>query len=180
MKKTMLVLIVLVLCIPVIALAQQTGGLPALRADLEALQTNLQNQINNLQNQINSIPAGPPGPAGPAGPPGAANGISYAVHGYVRYDGTTSPVFVEGFSVTHDETGKYTIAFLPNFLTRPNCTVSPYQARDVTQCNIDSISTRYLVYICYADDYEYNSTVEGWILKTHHLEDTSFQFICVE
>jgi hypothetical protein len=72
MKKTALALIVLVLCIPVIAFAQQTGGLPALRAALEALQTNLQNQINALQNQINSIPTGPQGPQGPAGPAGPA------------------------------------------------------------------------------------------------------------
>lgn len=70
MKTTVLVLMVLVLCIPVIALAQQTGGLPALQSELQSVQTNLQNQINTLQNQINSIPAGPPGPAGPAGAAG--------------------------------------------------------------------------------------------------------------
>ena len=72
MKKAILVLFVLVLCIPVIALAQQTGGLPALESELQSLKTNLQNQINTLQNQIKGIPAGPAGPPGPVGPQGPA------------------------------------------------------------------------------------------------------------
>jgi hypothetical protein len=76
MKKTVLIIIVLVLCIPVIALAQQTGGLPALRADLDAVKTDLQNQINNIQ--LKPGPPGPqglPGPAGLQGPAGPAGPI---------------------------------------------------------------------------------------------------------
>ena len=71
-KKIVFTLIALVLYIPVIALAQQTGGVPALREELQAVKTDLQTQINTLQNQIKSIPAGPQGPAGPAGPQGPA------------------------------------------------------------------------------------------------------------
>lgn len=61
-KKIVFTLIALVLCIPVIALAQQTGGLPALKAEVEAVQTNLQNQISNIQ-----LTPGPQGPIGPQG-----------------------------------------------------------------------------------------------------------------
>src|SRR5262249_21304883 len=56
-----------------VALAQQTGGLPALEkrvADLEQKVADLQNQIDNIQ--LTPGPAGPAGPAGPVGPQGPA------------------------------------------------------------------------------------------------------------
>jgi len=70
MQKTVLILLVLVLCIPVVAFAQQAGGLPALQSELQATQTNLQNQINNIQ-----LKPGPTGPQGPKGDTGATGAV---------------------------------------------------------------------------------------------------------
>jgi hypothetical protein len=68
-----LLLVALSFCIPVIALAQQTGGLPALQTELQTVQTNLQNQINNIQ--LKPGPTGPQGLQGPAGATGAVGPI---------------------------------------------------------------------------------------------------------
>ena len=85
MKKTVLVLTVLILCIPVIAFSQagpQGGPFATIQQQIQAIQQRiqaLQTQDVSLQNQINNIqlkpgpqgPQGLPGPAGPAGPGGA-------------------------------------------------------------------------------------------------------------
>ncbi len=63
MKKTMLFLLLL-LSFPVIALAQQAGGLPALQKQVQALQQQvqaLQAQDANLQTQISNIQLTPGG-----------------------------------------------------------------------------------------------------------------------
>jgi hypothetical protein len=67
--KKVIVLLLFLLCIPLIALAQQTGGVPALREELQTVQNNLQTQINNIQ--LMPGPTGPQGPQGPVGPAGA-------------------------------------------------------------------------------------------------------------
>lgn len=136
MKKTVIILIALVLCIPVIALAQQTGGLPALQADLQALQANLQNQINN-------IPPGPQGPQGPKGDkgdpgpqglkgdkgdPGPAGPTVFS-NAYARAqvdpDGTLAST--HGIdAVFHPGPGIYQILFSSSmFTTAPTCYIAP-------------------------------------------------------
>ncbi len=101
MKKTVLVIITMILCIPIIAFSADSptissGLLGTVQQSISGLQTqeaNLQNQINNLQNQINNIqltpgPQGPAGPAGPQGATGTINGnITKAVYGYFKLGG---------------------------------------------------------------------------------------------
>jgi len=79
MKKTVMLSIVLVLCVPVIAFSQAGKPFEALQHQIDALQS----QITSLQQQINNIQLIP----GPAGPPGVANGIKTAVYGYFDWQG---------------------------------------------------------------------------------------------
>jgi hypothetical protein len=84
MKKTLLMLVVLTLCFPVVTFA--ANGQPF---------QDLQNQINTLNTLLQNIQLtpGPPGPAGPQGPPGPAGSASLdALAGSpcTAYDGTQS------------------------------------------------------------------------------------------
>ena len=175
-KKIVFTLIALVLCIPVIALAQQTGGVPALREELQTVKTDLQTQINNIQ--LTPGPQGPAGPAGPAGAtgatgaqgiPGVANGITRAVHGIVTYDGNW---FGSGFVVTevscYVTTCCTNIQFTQPFTTTqsPTCTLTFTPSYYYPPTIISSQHTNNYYRVCYSRDDE--PVLVG------------FHFICVE
>ena len=128
MKKTLVVLIALVLCIPVITIAADVSLTSDGKVPGSPFQ-NLQSQIDQLKIQLQNIqltpgPQGPQGlvgPAGPAGPAGVANGISQAIHGSI--DPTGAIVSGTGFTVNHSHTGIYDINFTSNFTTPPDCIV---------------------------------------------------------
>lgn len=96
MKKTVVAIIALALCIPVIALAQQTGGLPALMTDLQNLKTNLQSQIDQLNTKLQNIQLtpGPPGPQGPAGSAGVDSIATLNGTPCTAFDGSSSSLVV--------------------------------------------------------------------------------------
>jgi len=80
MKKTVLLLIGVVIGIPVIAFA--ANGQPF--QDLQNQIQNLQNQVNQLNTKLQDIQL-TPGPPGPAGPPGVANGITSVYFGQFNW-----------------------------------------------------------------------------------------------
>jgi hypothetical protein len=113
MKKAVLVLMVLVLCIPVVAFGAEGQPFQQLQQQIDQLKIQLQNI------RLTPGPAGPAGPPGPPGqkgdkgdkgdqgiqgiqgiqglkgdkgdqgPAGVANGVTHAVHGTVSWDGAT-------------------------------------------------------------------------------------------
>ena len=123
MKKAVLFLAVLLLCMPVIAFPAD-GRVPGVPFQA------LQQQIDQVKNDLLSIestpgpqgpqgpegpmgPAGPQGPPGPTGPPGMANGITQVVGGEIN---AGQPVRSTGFTFGYDGwLGCYQIGFVPEF-----------------------------------------------------------------
>ena len=84
MKKTLLMIIAMVLCTPVIAFSEDRDDRDSLKGPLHTMQKeidSLQTKLNNLQTKVNNLkltpsvqgttgPAGPAGPVGPIGPIG--------------------------------------------------------------------------------------------------------------
>ncbi len=166
MKNVIIALVLFLICIPVIAFAQQTGGLPALRSELGSVQTNLQNQINTIQNQI------------------AAAGISAAVHGTVIADGTITGG--SGFTVTHTLTGVYIIVFDVPFSVPPDCVIQSIAAGTGNWCGFpeSGITTTTAAISClnfFVPVIDANTGETIYVVgATSSPQDLSFRFICVE
>ena len=166
MKNVIIALVLFLICIPVIASAQQTGGIPALRQDLQAVQTNLQNQINTIQNQITAV------------------GISAAVHGTVIANGNIQGG--SGFTVTHTGTGAYTIVFDVPFSAPPDCVIQSiaagtgnwcgFPAAEITTTTAGISCLNFFVDVIDAD----TNTVVSVVGAIGSPQDLSFRFICVE
>lgn len=143
MKKTVVVLIALVFCIPVITIAAEGQPFQNLQSQIDQLKTQLQNIQLTPGPQGPQGPAGPIGPTGPAGPsgpagptgamgpagpegpqgpqgqPGITNGITKAVYGRINLDGTI--LRGSGFTCQFDGYATYTITFTEPFPNTPTC-----------------------------------------------------------
>ncbi len=161
MKKTVVVLIALVLCTPVITFA--ANGQPFL---------DLQSQIDQLKSQLQNIQLtpGPQGPQGPAGPAGVANGITAGVHGVVASDGTIQSGV--GFTSSY-VSGVYYITFSQAFSSDPHCVITPLQSPPTAICSILGYGPVILDVNCSSP------TIQNGLF-TFTQEQATFSFICIE
>ena len=160
MKKAVLFLVVLLLCMPVIAFPAD-GRVPGVPFQA------LQQQIDQVKNDLLTIestpgpqgpqgpqgPEGPMGPMGPAGPrgqegpPGVANGITKGVGGEINSLGEVERS--TGFNYSHTpNSGYYEIKFLTPFKNDkgPICLFS--NPTVWYNCSASDISPTHLLVVC--------------------------------
>ena len=163
MKKTVLVSIVLVLCLPVIAFSQAGKPFEVLQQQISTLQSQvatLNTQVRNLQTQINNI------------------GITAAVHGIRFLDGTQSGT---GFTTTYNHnTNVATINFDIPFPGTPHCIATADTLDPTTSCLAVATGASTVDVTCASMVFLKDSSTNEWEYTfTFNPIEQSFMFICV-